>query len=257
MRVILNPMIADSVIGNGGPEGAFGDRLLVRGAQLGSTLYPMPDHMDFEVGALAEPLGVALHAVNRAQVRPGEKAVVFGCGPIGLGVVFWLGRRGVTDIVAIDPRSERLEKARQLGATATIQPGAENVAARLAALHGEAAVLGMPAVGSDLFIDAAGAASVVPDVVSMAKQHARLVVVAVHAEPVQIDLLRFLAAEISMTSSIGYPDEFPEVIATLSEIGDEARGLISHRFAFDQIFEALDVARTPASAKVMVHFDVG
>jgi threonine dehydrogenase-like Zn-dependent dehydrogenase len=51
-------------------------------------------------------------------VKPGDKVVVFGCGPIGLGMVLWLVDRGITDVVALDLAPERLERARALGARA-------------------------------------------------------------------------------------------------------------------------------------------
>jgi threonine dehydrogenase-like Zn-dependent dehydrogenase len=91
----------------------------------------------------------------------------------------------------------------------------------------------------------------------MAKPDARLVITAVYAEPVEIDLARFLMREMHMTSAIGSPTEFPEVIAMLAERGDEARRLISHRVAFDDIMAALDAARSPESAKVMIIFPPG
>src|ERR1700737_1759874 len=93
-RVVINPMMTPSYIGSGGPEGAFTEELLVRDARVGDSLLPIPDDLPFEIAALAEPLAVALHGVNRAQAKTGDKVVVFGCGPIGLGMVLWLGDRG-------------------------------------------------------------------------------------------------------------------------------------------------------------------
>ncbi|MDP9141512.1 MAG: alcohol dehydrogenase catalytic domain-containing protein, partial [Pseudomonadota bacterium] len=84
-RVVINPMMTQSYIGSGGPEGAFTETLLVRDARIGDSLLPIPDSLPYEIAALTEPLAVALHGVNRAQVKPGDKVVVFGCGPIGLG----------------------------------------------------------------------------------------------------------------------------------------------------------------------------
>ena len=92
-RVVINPMMTPSYIGSGGPEGAFTEELLVRDARVGDSLLPIPDDLPFEVAALTEPLAVALHGVNRAQAKAGDKVVVFGCGPIGLGMVLWLVQR--------------------------------------------------------------------------------------------------------------------------------------------------------------------
>ena len=254
MRVALNPMTPSGAIGSGASEGAFTERLLVRGAQAGVTLYPMPDEMDFEVAALVEPLSVSLHGIHRGQVRPGDKAVVFGAGPIGLGMVLWLGLIGVTDVVSVDLSPSRLERARSLGATATIVAGEGSLRKGLAELHGRSHTPLGDLVGTDVYFDAAGARTIVPSVISMAKPDARLVITAVYSQPVEIDLSHFLTREMHITSAMGSPTEFPEVIDMLVQHGDVARKMISHRLGFDDIISALDVARSLESGKVMVTF---
>src|SRR5262249_19710723 len=128
-RVVINPMQTSTFIGSGGPDGAFTEEVLVGDVQ-SDTLIPIPDDLPYEVAALTEPLAVALHGVNRMQVKPGDKVVVFGCGPIGLGMVLWLVDRGVKDVVAVDLAPERLERAQALGAKAVINAGTEDVRAR-------------------------------------------------------------------------------------------------------------------------------
>ncbi|HEY6131255.1 MAG TPA: alcohol dehydrogenase catalytic domain-containing protein, partial [Halioglobus sp.] len=139
-RVVINPMMTPSYIGSGGPEGAFTEELLVRGARVGESLLPIPADLPYDVAALTEPLAVALHGVNRAAVKPGDKVVVFGCGPIGLGMVLWLVDRGITDVVALDLAADRLERAQALGARAAFDPTREDLRAHLLELHGTARV---------------------------------------------------------------------------------------------------------------------
>ena len=253
-RVVINPMMTPSHIGSGGPEGAFTEELLVRDARVGDSLLPIPDGLPFEIAALTEPLAVALHGVNRAQAKPGDKLVVFGCGPIGLGMVLWLVDRGVTDIVALDLAPERLERAMALGARAAFDPTREDLRARLLELHGSARIFNREAVGTDAFIDAAGAPNILSDVVRMAKYQSRMVVTAAYMKPVELDLGAMLTTEMTITTAVGYPDEMPDVIAAMPRLRDQLRSLISHRFPFDQVIEALGVAGTPGSAKVMIEF---
>jgi (R,R)-butanediol dehydrogenase/meso-butanediol dehydrogenase/diacetyl reductase len=254
-RVVINPMMTPSYIGSGGPEGAFTEELLVRDARVGDSLLPIPDDLPYDVAAMTEPLAVALHGVNRAQAKPGDKVVVFGCGPIGLSMVMWLVDRGLTDVVALDLSSERLERAKALGARAVINPLNEDVRARLLELHGTARVFSREAVGTDAYIDAAGAPNILTDVVKMAKFQSRLVVTAAYMKPVQLDLGAMLTTEMTITTAVGYPNEMPDVIAALPRLRDKVRTLISHRFSFDQVIAALGVAGTPGSAKVMVEFE--
>lgn len=254
-RVVINPMMTPSYIGSGGPEGAFTEELLVRDARVGDSLLPIPDDLPYDVAACTEPLAVALHGVNRAQAKAGDKVVVFGCGPIGLGMVVWLVDRGVTDVVALDLSDERLERAKNLGARAVINPKNEDVRSRLLELHGSARVFSRESVGTDAYIDAAGAPNILSDVIGMAKYQSRLVVTAAYMKPVEINLGTLLTTEMTITTAVGYPTEMPDVIAALPRLRDQVSSMISHRFAFDRVIDAFAVAGTPASAKVMVEFE--
>ena len=215
-------MKTPSYIGSGGPEGAFTEELLVRDARVGDSLLPIPDGLPFEVAAMTEPLAVAMHGVNRMQVKPGDKAVVFGCGPIGLGMVLWLVDRGVTDVVALDLAPERLERAKALGARAVINPTKEDVRARLMELHGTARVFNRERVGTDAYIDAAGAPSIVSPKSSAWRSTIRaLVITAAYMKPVEVNLGAMLTTEMTITTAVGYPTEMPEVIAALPRLRDK------------------------------------
>lgn len=253
-RVVINPMQTSTFIGSGGPEGAFTDEVLVGDAKVGDSILPIPDDLPFDVAALCEPLAVALHGVNRMEVKPGDKVVVFGCGPIGLGMVLWLVDRGIKDVVAVDLTDERLERAKALGAKAVINASKEDVRARLLEVQGRTTVFGREAVDVDAYIDAAGAPRLVSDVIGMAKKHAKLVITAAYMKPVEVELGRMLTTEMSITTAVGYPTEMPEVLAALPRLKDKAASLISHRYQFGDVLEAFATAGTPQSAKVMVEF---
>ncbi len=256
-RVVINPMQTPSMIGSGGPEGAFTEQLLVADARVGDSLLPIPDDLPYDIAALTEPLAVAMHGVNRAEVKPGDKVVVFGCGPIGLGMVFWLLERGITDVVALDLSEERLERARALGAQAALNPAEVDLTEKLYELHGRTRILNREAVGTDAFIDAAGAPNILMQVIGMAKFHAKLVITAAYMKPVEVHLGAMLTTEMSITTAMGYPTEMPEVVASLPRLKDKLRPMISHHFPLDQVVEALQTAASPSSAKVMIDINGG
>ena len=252
--VIINPMMSPGNIGSGGPEGAFTEELLVREARLGDSILPIPEGISYEIAAMCEPLAVAMHGVNRMQVKAGDKAVVFGCGPIGLGMVLWLVDRGVTDVIALDLAPERRDRALALGARAALDPTQVDVRAELAKLHGEVPSYGRVGVGTDAFIDAAGAPNIVGDVIQMAKLHARLVITAAYMRPVEVPLGRMLTSEMTITTAMGYPTEMPDVIAAMPRLKDKIASMISHRLPFERVMDGLGIAATPQSAKVMIEF---
>lgn len=250
-RVVINGMF----VGSGGMEGAFTPELLLKDAEAMEKLLPIPEGVPYDIAALCEPLAVAMHGVNRAEVKAGDKVVVFGCGPIGLGMVLWLVDRGVTDVVALDLAPERRERALALGARAALDPANCDVRAELVKLHGEVPSYGRVGVGTDAWIDAAGAPSILTDVIMMAKFHCRMVITAAYMKPIEFPAGRMLTSEMTITTAVGYPTEMPEVLAAMPRLKDKLASLISHRLPFDDVLDGLKVAASPQSAKVMIEFE--
>ncbi|MFG2937065.1 zinc-binding dehydrogenase [Streptomyces sp. NPDC048282] len=257
-RVVVNPQgVPSGIIGCGGAHGGMSEYLLLEDAEIGRTLAVFPDTVPFAVASLNEPMAVARHCVNRSGAGPDDKVVVFGAGPIGLGVTIWLKLRGVGHVVVADVIPERLETALAVGADAVIHSGTEDVTARLTALHGEAAnALGQPRAGTDIYIDAAGVAAVFNTTVDAAKWGARLVMVAVQKPSDAIDLGGMLRSELTLIASQGYPTEIFEVTAELAEHQERFARLISHRVPFAEVHRAFGLALTPGAAeKVVVTYD--
>lgn len=257
-HVVVDPHAAPTgIIGCGGALGGMSEYLLVQDAVVGRGVALVPDSLPFAVAALNEPMAVALHCVNRAEAGPADRAVVFGAGPIGLGVTIWLKLRGVRHVAVADVIPERLETALAIGADAVIDSSHEDVTARLTDLHGQAAnALGQPRPGTDLYIDAAGVPAVINTTVASARWGARLVMVAVQKASDAIDLGGMLRSELTLIASQGYPTEIFQVTPELARHHERFARLISHRVPFDDVKHAFELARTPGAAeKVVVTFD--
>ena len=253
-RVIVDPSGDVNMIGSGG-EGALAPYILVKQVASGPIVYPIPDALPHEQAALTEPLSVSLHGVNRSGAKPGDKVVVFGTGCIGLGVVLFLKKKGVSDIVVVDKSRGRLERAKALGANLALHPDDADIWEAIGARHGKGSLFGFPYVGTDLYLEVSGAASVIPAIIDHARFNAHLTVIAVHHKPVEINFLTALAKEISINLSMAYPTEFPEVLGMLARGELDTEPLVSHRFGFDRFATAFDTAKDKErSAKVMVTF---
>ena len=249
-RVVVDPQGAENQIGNGGSEGAFTPRLLVRNAAEGDCLIPIPSELSFEMAALAEPLGVGMRSVDQSRAQAGERAVVFGAGPIGLSAVATLRFRGVENIVAVDYSDARLAVAERLGAAACLNPARDDVGARLRELHGTSRLMGAPMAGSDLYIEASGAAPVLPQIIAGAKRGARIVVVALHREAIAVNFLVVMMKELELRGSIAQPDDWNDMLTMLGEF--DLSPMISHRFDLESFPAALAMAQDPdAGVKVM------
>lgn len=256
-HVVINPMAAPSgIIGNGGATGGLADYLLIEQAVRGISLEVVPSHVPFPVAALNEPMAVARHAVNRAAPTPSDKVVIFGAGPIGLGATIGFKSAGVQHVVVVDLIASRLAKALSVGADAVINSAEENVGQRLVELHGHGESMFPGKAATDTYLDAAGAPGVITTALATAQRGAKLVVVAVHKEPVAVDLLSVMSNEVTIVGSMGYPDEIFEVTKDIVANWQKYAVIVSHTFAFDDVQEALRTAATPGAAdKVVVTFD--
>ncbi len=117
-------------------NGWFADYILIRG---GSTFFNVSD-LDLDDRILIEPCAVLIHAVERAKttgiLRFNSRVVVQGCGPIGLICIAVLKTMGIANIIAVDGNEGRLEFAKRLGATGSVNfkdyQGAEEMAKGIA-----------------------------------------------------------------------------------------------------------------------------
>ena len=258
MRVVVNPMEGGNDIGNGGSEGGFADYLLVHNVSRGQVLMELPDHVDFHRGALVEPLSVALHAVNRSGLQKGERAVVFGAGPIGLGAVAALQQRGAADVVVVEPSAARRSAAAAMGADAVIDPATDNPWQLLADRHGKRPLYGFDLVTTDVVIDACGITDVLQQAITNVAEQARIVVVALHRQPIALDLMTVLMKELTVCGAMGYPSaEFAEVLDWLRHGHIDPTPMMSERFSLAEFMAAINCAKDPGhGGKVLVEIGV-
>ncbi len=104
-------------------NGWFSDYIFIRGGQFGSTFFNVSD-LDLDSRILIEPCAVLIHAVERAKttgiLRFNSRVVVQGCGPIGLICIAVLRTMGIENICAVDGEEKRLDFAKKMGATVTV-----------------------------------------------------------------------------------------------------------------------------------------
>ncbi|KAF2859353.1 putative xylitol dehydrogenase [Piedraia hortae CBS 480.64] len=116
--------------------------------------YVLPESVSLEEGALMEPLAVGVHIVRQAAVVPGNRVVVFGCGPVGLLAMAVAKAYGATTVVAVDVNEKRVRFAEGYAATCGFVSGREDAPEELAGrIVGDAAL----GDGADVAIDASGA----------------------------------------------------------------------------------------------------
>jgi threonine dehydrogenase-like Zn-dependent dehydrogenase len=157
-------------------QGAMAEYVLL---PCGSRNYVLPPDFSAAAGALIEPLGCSIHAVDRADIHLGDVVVVAGCGPLGLGMIAAARLRGPGLLVAVDARPSRLDVAQACGADLTLD---------LTQVDAVAEILGRTeGYGCDVYIEASGAPAAVAQGLRMVRKLGTFVEFSVMREPVTVD----------------------------------------------------------------------
>lgn len=189
---------------------------------------------DGAVAAMAEPVSVAVRAVRRARIEPGERVVVLGAGPIGQCVSLVARERGA-EVLMIDLQQSRLQCARELGAETLPWTTADEVVARAREWGGRG--------GPPVAVDATGAPAAVRAMVDMVASAGRAVQVGMSADEVPLRIGSLTEKEIDLLGvSCCDADDFAEAVAVVERHGDSIARLISHEFPLAQAPDALSFA---------------
>ncbi|MET7995817.1 zinc-binding dehydrogenase [Amycolatopsis sp. NPDC005232] len=212
-------------------------------------LHRLPDSLSFTDGALVEPFSCGYHALMKAgNVNASDTVVVFGAGPIGLGVTAGAAALGARTIT-VEPAAGRAEAARKLGAEVVLDPTAGPIAEQVAEATGGA--------GGTVVIEATGRPSVMADVLEVAAHGARVVYVGIDvggSAPAALGLIQ--SKELSIRGIIGSPGVWPETLRFLARAGLDLSDLVTGRFPVERAAEAITASRDTAK-NIKVHLEFG
>jgi len=216
-------------------DGGFSELKVVRAEQIRL----LPDTLGTDQGALAEPLAVAMHAVNRAGDVRGRDVLVNGAGPIGSLVVAAAKYAGAATVIAADVADAPLQIAKAVGADAVVDLGSGDE---------------LPA-DVELAFEASGAAAALGAVLHATARGGTVVQVGnLPGSAVPASLGDLVTREITWIGSYRFVDEITDAVAAMAN-GLDVSPLITHRYLIDEAAEAIAVAadRNSGSSKVLLH----
>ena len=181
-------------------------------------LYRLPDGLSFEQAALLETLSVAVHAVRRVGVSPGETAVVVGTGMVGLLVVQALRAYGCDRVIGVDLDAGRLALAEKFGAV-TVSGDAQTVAAAVRESTGGA--------GADLAIEVVGGSPAVQTAIASVRKGGRVGLIGNVSPMVELALQAVVTRELALYGCCASSGEYPESIDLLASGRVDVGPLIS------------------------------
>jgi 2-desacetyl-2-hydroxyethyl bacteriochlorophyllide A dehydrogenase len=212
-------------------------------------LHRLPDGVTLRQGALVESLAVALHAVRRSRLRPGDRALVMGAGPIGLLTLQCALLAGARTVAVTEVDPVRSELADRLGAAAVLDPTRENVGVLLAGLtEGQ---------DPDVIYICTGAPDPYQDAVSLVRKGGQIFILGLCVEAVEADFLSVVLNELCIEGSLAGRAEFPAAVDFVAQRRVDVESLVSHEITVDEVTEGLKLASTPGSGAVKVLVRIG
>ena len=208
------------------------------------NLFPLPDSVSNVDGALLEPLGVAMHALSLAHVKPGTSVGVYGSGPIGLLIVQLARLSGATRIYTSDLREERLQAALDMGAAEVFMADEHERDKIKAATGGR---------GVDIAFEVAGEDEAVETAVVTAKPGGRVVIVGIPSEDhttFTASVARKKGLTIMMCRRMKHT--YPRAIDLVASGRINLKSLVTHCFPFAEDQKAFLAAEKREGIKVVI-----
>ena len=223
-------------------QGAFRQQLVVDVSQA----YRLADSVSDEVGSMAEPLSVALHAVHRAGPLLGKRVLITGCGPIGALVAIAARRAGAIEIVATDVMPHPLRKVLEVGADQAI-----NMVEKPDALEPYTADKG----SFDVLFEASGNGRALTGAFNALRPRGIIVQIGLGGE-MTLPINTMVAKEFDLRGAFRFHEEFAVAVDLLNKGLVDVRPLISATLSYRDSDRAFALAgdRTQAM-KILLSFD--
>jgi threonine dehydrogenase-like Zn-dependent dehydrogenase len=225
-------------------DGALQQRLLVPAAQV----FPVGDQ-DPALAALIEPVSIAVRALVRGRIAPGERVVVFGAGPIGQALALAATDRGAS-VLLVDTLASRLARGEATGADVLEVGADDDLGAAVREWTGED--------GPEVVIEATGVPALVQRSVELVSHAGRVVVVGLSSDhaPVRVGDLPLKEIDVLGVSCCG-SDEFAAAVELVGRRRHVAAGLVTHEFGLEQAPEAIAyaIAHPAEVMKAVVRLD--
>lgn len=255
MMVYPYPRLAKGDPKRAGTVGGFSEYVLIPNAELDKQVYDISARIPAKTACLIEPFTVGFRAARRAEPKKSENAIVFGAGTIGIAAAIGLKHFGCNQVMVCDHSDFRLEKAKGLG-FAVCNNSHEDLKAKAMECFGTAPSRFGPTADVGIYIDAAGAESILELYQSMGKIESRMVVVAVRAGKRPVDVLEMTYSQHALIGSGGYnPEDVEDVIAVMVQKKWDIGSIITDEYPLCQLPQAIErAAQVDKALNVVIRY---
>ena len=208
--------------------------------------YKLPDNVSFAEAAMVEPFAVGLHAAVKARIKPGDRAVVIGAGPIGVVTALAALASGCAAVTITDLVDEKLAVAATYDGIHTVNARRDDLAARVAEATG--------GWGAEIVFEASGAAKAYDGIDRLLAPGGCLVVIGMPTGPVSIDMSSMAAKEIRIETIFRYANVFDRALELIASGKVDLKPLLSATFPFADSVSAFERAAEgrPSDVKLQI-----
>ncbi len=208
--------------------------------------FRLPDTVSFAEGAMVEPLAVGMHAANKAQIKPGDVAVVSGAGPIGMVTVLSALAGGCSEVIVSDVQQPKLDIIAKLGPITPVNVAKESLV--------DVVMKKTDGWGADIVFEASGNPKAASSVFEPLAPAGRVVYIGMPVEPIPYDVVAASVKEARVEHVFRYAHVYPRALALMGSGQLNVKPLITDTFTFADSIEAFDYAlHMPAtSVKVQI-----
>ncbi len=210
-----------------------------------NSLYPIPAGADEEAFVMLSdilPTGFECGVLN-GQVKPGDTVAIIGAGPIGLATLLTAQFYSPAEVIMVDNDDNRLEIAKKFGATQVIHNDLGNAAEKIMALTANR--------GVDVAVEAVGIPASFDICQEIVTAGGHIANVGVHGKPVQLNLDKLWAQNITLTTRLVDTVTTPVLLKAVASGKLQAKQLITHHFSLDQVMQAYDTFGSAMKERVL------
>lgn len=226
-------------------NGGFAEYVLVRKEKV----FRLPDSLSFDEGCLTEPVACCIHAMDRLDVKFGERVVVVGGGPNGIILSQMLQKSNAADVILMDTNAEKLKFVERYGIHTLQVDVSENKA------HIKALLQQYP-MGVDAVVDATGSWRSINNGFEMLRKGGRLLQYGVthEGDKVTVDSFQFFLKELTYYSTMAQTHCYDRALQVIESGAVRVKDLITFTCALDDYFVALDkTMHDPDQLKIVIH----
>jgi (R,R)-butanediol dehydrogenase/meso-butanediol dehydrogenase/diacetyl reductase len=222
--------------------GGFASLAIVRDYQA----WPLPDTVSYEQGALIEPAAVAAYGVSRGDVRPGDRVLVTGGGPIGALTVLAALAAGAGEVYLSELNASRAARAASLGAAGIFDPRATDVVEEIRART--------DGLGVDVALECAGNEAALVSCLGATRTRGTVAQVGLHISPASFDPMELAERELSIVGTWAYSvHEWPRITAQVASGAFPVERVISAKVGLDAtVTDGFDVLTDPTGDQIKV-----